>query len=95
MPSSVVLGRACSWSSRCGAAILILKPSHNAVLAAYSVLMMWRMGGEFVLTASQMDLEGPTAKVSAADEASAANEAGEASEEGKRFALPVLTHLHR
>jgi signal transduction histidine kinase/CheY-like chemotaxis protein len=53
MPSSVILAGVLvilMWSG------MIIKPRYNAILAVYSVLMMWRMGGEFVMTASQMDL---------------------------------------
>jgi signal transduction histidine kinase/CheY-like chemotaxis protein len=74
MPTSVVLAGVLvilMWSA------MILRPRYNVILAAYAVLMMWRMGGEFVMTASQMDVEGP---------ALAANQ----NDNGRRFALPVL-----
>jgi signal transduction histidine kinase len=55
---------------------MILRPRYNVVLAGYAILMMWRMGGEFVMTASQIDIDAATA-------------VGEA-DSGRRFSLPVL-----
>jgi signal transduction histidine kinase len=79
MASSVVLAGVLvilMWSG------MILRPRHNSLLAAYAVLVMWLTGGEFVLTASQMDIEagpGAVASVDAPDQ-----------EQGKQYALPVL-----
>jgi signal transduction histidine kinase/CheY-like chemotaxis protein len=72
MPSAIVLAGVLvilMWSG------FILRPRYNVLLAVYAVMMMWRMGGEFVMTVSQMDE--PTAASAERDE-------------GRRFALPVL-----
>jgi signal transduction histidine kinase len=72
MPSAIVLAGVLViliWTG------FILRPRYNVLLAAYAVLMMWRMGGEFVMSVSQMD-----------DPAVASGER----DEGRRFALPVL-----
>jgi signal transduction histidine kinase len=71
MDSSVVLAGVLvilMWSG------MLLRPRHNALLAAYGVLTMWLLGGQFVLTPSQMDL--------------ALNAA--AGGDGRQYALPVL-----
>jgi signal transduction histidine kinase len=72
MPSAILLAGVLvilMWTG------IILRPRYNVLLAVYAVLMMWRMGGEFVMSVSQMD-----------EPASASR----ANEEGRRFALPVL-----
>jgi signal transduction histidine kinase len=72
MPSAIVLAGVLvilMWSG------FILRPRYNVLLAVYAVLMMWRMGGEFVMSVSQMD--DPTVASGERDE-------------GRRFALPVL-----
>jgi signal transduction histidine kinase len=72
MPSAIVLAGVLvilMWSG------FTLRPRYNMLLAAYAVLMMWRMGGEFVMSVSQMD--DPTVASGERDES-------------RRFALPVL-----
>ena len=76
MASSVVLAGVLvilMWSG------MLLRPRHNALVAAYAVLTMMLLGGEFVLTPSQMDIE-----------SSDTIGLGETGGEGKRYALPVL-----
>jgi signal transduction histidine kinase len=83
MSSSVVLAGVLvilMWSG------MLLRPRHNLLLAAYGVLTMWLLGGQFVLTPSQMELD-PRAPASSGASASAAEPDPE---QGRQYALPVL-----
>ncbi|PRQ06037.1 hybrid sensor histidine kinase/response regulator [Enhygromyxa salina] len=81
MDSSVILAGVLVILMWCG---MLLRPRHNLLLAAYCVLTMWLLGGQFVLTPSQMELQ-PRAVASGSGEAAAAPV-----DEGRQYALPVL-----
>ncbi|WP_052553784.1 hybrid sensor histidine kinase/response regulator [Enhygromyxa salina] len=86
MGSSVVLAGVLvvlMWSG------MLLRPRHNLLLAAYCVLTMWLLGGQFVLTPSQMELADGGVQTSTTDAAgdSATNSDPD---QNRQYALPVL-----